>query len=118
MTQESLKPCLATLRILMDSSLSPDFLRSLALSITYCLHKPTPAASLQRKKSLRFAPAASRPAASKSEKYTPGPTLGLEMLRVYASVLCNPHDLVPLRKFAKAVTNKVGSIHEIPRKHV
>ncbi|CAL5871223.1 uncharacterized protein PFLUO_LOCUS5471 [Penicillium psychrofluorescens] len=106
LTQESLKPCLATLRVLMDSSLSPDFLRSLALSITYCLHKPTPATSLQRKKSLRFAPASSRPASSKSEKYTPGPTLGLEMLRVYASVLCNPQDLVPLRKFAKAVTNK------------
>lgn len=37
------------------------------------------------------------------------------MLRVYASVLCNPQDLVPLRKFAKAVTNKVGSTDKIPR---
>jgi hypothetical protein len=91
----------------MESSPSPDLLRSLALSITYALHKPKTPANLQRKKSLRFVSPSSRPASAKSESSkVPGVTLGIEMLRLYASVLCDPLDPAPLRKFAKAVTNK------------
>ncbi|KAJ5176906.1 uncharacterized protein N7482_002783 [Penicillium canariense] len=108
LTQETLEPCLATFRSLMESNLSPDLLRSLALSITYNLHRPTGPAALQKKKSLRFAPGSSRPPSSKSDsdKHIPSIALGIEMLRMYSSVLCNILDPTPLRKFAKAVTNK------------
>lgn len=108
LTEESLQPCLSAFRSLMESSPSPDLLRSLALSITYALHKPKTQTNLQRKKSLRYVAASPRPSSAKSEsKYLPSVTLGIEMLRLYSSVLCNPHDPTPLRKFAKAVTNKV-----------
>ncbi|KAJ6185525.1 hypothetical protein N7519_006826 [Penicillium mononematosum] len=107
LTEESLQPCLSAFRSLMESSPSPDLLRSLALSITYALHKPKTPATLQKKKSLRYIATSPRPASAKSEsKYLPSVTLGIEMLRLYSSVLCNPHDPTPLRKFAKAVTNK------------
>ncbi|KAJ5775302.1 uncharacterized protein N7511_000313 [Penicillium nucicola] len=107
LTEESLQPCLSAFRSLMESSPSPDLLRSLSLSITYALHRPKTLSNLQRKKSLRFAPPSSRPASAKSESSkVPSITLGIEMLRLYASVLCDPSDPAPLRKFAKAVTNK------------
>lgn len=114
MTEEMLQPFLSAFRSLMESTMSPDLLRSLALSITYALHKPKPASTLQKKMSLRYMAASSRPASSKSGKYVPSVTLGIEMLRLYDSVLCNPNDLSPLKKFAKAVTNKVCP--QIPRK--
>lgn len=108
-TKESLQPCLSAFRSLMESSPSPDLLRSLALSITYVLHKPKAPTSLQKKKSFRYLSPSSRPSSAKSEsKYISSVTLGIEMLRLYCSVLCNPHDSVPLRKFAKAVTSKVS----------
>ena len=107
-TKESIQPCLSAFLSLMESSPSPDLLRSLALSITYALHKPKAPTSLQKKKSLRYLAPSSRPASAKSEgKYVPSVALGIEMLRLYSSVLCNPHDPAPLRKFAKAVTSKV-----------
>ncbi|KAJ5146347.1 Concanavalin A-like lectin/glucanase subgroup [Penicillium bovifimosum] len=105
--EESLRPCLLAFRSLMESSPSADLLRSLALSITYTLHKPKVPANLQKKKSLRYLAASARPASSNSEsKYVTGATLGGELLRLYASVLCDPGDPTPLKKFAKAVTNK------------
>ncbi|CAG7976254.1 unnamed protein product [Penicillium nalgiovense] len=107
LTEESLQPCLSAFRSLMESCPSPDLLRSLSLSITYALHKPKTPTTLQKKKSLRYMATSPRPASAKSEsKYLPSVTLGIEMLRLYSSVLCNPHDPTPLRKFAKAVTNK------------
>ncbi|KAJ5689192.1 hypothetical protein N7462_003584 [Penicillium macrosclerotiorum] len=107
-TNETLIPCLAAFRGLMESNMSPDLLRSLALSITYNLHRPKTPMGLQKKKSLRFATVTSRPPSSKSdsEKYLPPTTLGVEMLRLYSTVLCNNLDSSPLKKFAKAVTNK------------
>lgn len=111
-TKESLNPCLSAFRSLMESSPSPDLLRSLALSITYVLHKPRVPNNLHRKKSLRYLAPSSRPTSSKSDgQYTPSLTLGVEMLDLYCSVLCNPNDSAPLRKFAKAVTSKVCEIY-------
>lgn len=109
LTSDTLTPCLSAFRSLMESGMSPDLLRSFALSITYTLHMPKPSASLQKKKSLRFATAPSRPVSSKShsEKYVSATAQGTEMLRLYTAVLCNPLDSTPLKKFAKAVTNKV-----------
>lgn len=109
LTQEVLGPCLSAFRSLVESSPSPELLRSLALSITYVLHKPSPSATLKKKKSLRFIGSSTRPGSSKSdsEKYVANVSLGIQMLRLYADILCNPHDSTPLKKFAKAVTNKV-----------
>lgn len=110
-TKDSLYPCLSAFRSLMESNPSPDLLRSLALSITYVLHKPRVPNSLHKKKSLRYLPPSSRPTSSKSDgQYIPSLTLGIEMLDLYCSVLCNPNDSTPLRKFAKAVTSKVCEI--------
>ncbi|KAJ5745343.1 hypothetical protein N7520_010525 [Penicillium odoratum] len=108
LTSETLNPCLSAFESLMKSSMSPDLLRSFALSITYTLHVPKSTAGLQKKKSLRFAAAPSRPSSAKSdsERYISATAQGTEMLRVYTAVLCNPLDSTPLRKFAKAVTNK------------
>ena len=111
LSQETLEPCLSSFRSLIESNLSPDLLRSLALSITYALHKPKPPPNLQKKKSIRFAQASSRPGSSKSsdsDEYISAIALGTEMMRLYASILCNPIDPAPLKKFAKAVTNKVS----------
>ncbi|KAJ5223640.1 hypothetical protein N7468_008182 [Penicillium chermesinum] len=107
-TQETLKPCLSAFCSLIESSMSPDLLRSLALSITYTLHMPKPTSSLQKKKSLRYLGSPSRPGSAKSQiqKHVPATTMGIEMLRLYTAVLCNPLDQAPLKKFAKAVTNK------------
>lgn len=107
-TPETLQPCLSAFCCLMESSMSPDLLRSLALSITYTLHMPKPTTSLQKKKSMRYL-AGSRPSSAKSqtERHVPAIALGTEMLRLYSRVLCNPLDQAPLKKFAKAVTNKV-----------
>jgi hypothetical protein len=109
LTKDTLRPCIASFRALLESNLSPDLLRSLALSITYNLHRPKPPSALQKKKSIRFAPSSSRPPSSKSDsgKHVSSITLGIEMLRLYSSILCNSLDPTPLRKFAKAVTNKV-----------
>ena len=106
---ETLQPCLSAFCALMESSMSPDLLRSLALSITYTLHMPKPTSTLQKKKSLRYIGGSSRPNSAKvqPEKHVPAITLGIEMLRLYANVLCNPLDQAPLKRFAKAVTNKV-----------
>lgn len=110
LTLESLPPCLSAFHSLMESNLSPDLLRSLALSITYVLHRPSPHTSLKKKKSLRFAAPSSRPGSSKSgdsDKYLSSTALGTEMMRLYSALLCNPIDSAPLKKFARAVTNKV-----------
>ncbi|KAJ5992482.1 hypothetical protein N7451_008206 [Penicillium sp. IBT 35674x] len=108
LTFETLNPCLSAFRSLIESGMSPDLLRSFALSITYTLHMPKPTASLQKKKSLRFVAAPSRPGSSKSHsgKHISAIAQGIEMLRLYTAVLCNPLDSTPLKKFAKAVTNK------------
>ncbi|OKO99835.1 Beige protein -like protein [Penicillium subrubescens] len=108
LTKDTLMPCISSFRALLESNLSPDLLRSLALSITYNLHRPKPPSALQKKKSIRFAPSSTRPPSSKSDsgKHVSSITLGIEMLRLYSSILCNSLDPTPLRKFAKAVTNK------------
>jgi hypothetical protein len=109
LTKETLGPCIASFRALLESNLSPDLLRSLALSITYNLHRPKPSSTLQKKKSIRFATSSPRPPSSSSDpgKHVSGITLGIEILRLYSTMLCNVADPTPLRKFAKAVTNKV-----------
>ncbi|XHG00027.1 hypothetical protein AWENTII_003499 [Aspergillus wentii] len=107
-TQDALHLFTSAFQSLMESCLSADLLRSLALFITYAIHKPKPPSRLQKKKSLRFAtnPLYSATSGDKPQKPVSSSVLAIEMLRMYCSVLCNPHDLTPLKKFARAVTNK------------
>lgn len=91
--------------------MTADLLRSLALFITYAMHKPKPPSRLQKKRSVRFNTSQKRSisSADKPGEYVSSWTMAVEMLRMYCSVVCNVHDLAPLTKFARAVTNKVCS---------
>ncbi|XRM38411.1 Beige protein-like 1 [Aspergillus tubingensis] len=106
-TPEALRLYTAAFGSLMESSLSADLLRSLSLFITYALHKPKESSKLQKKKSMRFNAGMRQRATSDSKaKYVSSTVIATEMLRMYCSLLCNAHDLGPIKKFAKAVTNK------------
>ena len=93
----------------MESYFSAELHRSLALFITYSLHKPVAPPKLQKKRSLRFNTGFQKSPASPnlSEASLSSTTLAIEMLRMYSSFLCNAHDQLPLKRFARAVTNKV-----------
>ncbi|PYH98662.1 beige/beach domain protein [Aspergillus ellipticus CBS 707.79] len=106
-TLEALRLFTAAFGSLMESCLSADLLRSLALFITYALHKPRESSRLQKKKSMRFNTGVRQRATSETKaKYVSGTAIATEMLRMYCSLLCNAHDLGPIKKFARAVTNK------------
>ncbi|KAE8151119.1 hypothetical protein BDV25DRAFT_100324 [Aspergillus avenaceus] len=103
-TWEGLQLFTSAFGSLMEGCLSADLLRSLALFITYGIHKPKEPSRLQKKKSLRFIQR--QPAAGTEPKCVSSTTVAIEMLRVYCSLLCSAHDLGPIRRFARAVTNK------------
>ncbi|KAL2846439.1 hypothetical protein BJY01DRAFT_213407 [Aspergillus pseudoustus] len=106
-TPETLRLFTAAFSALMENCLSAELLRSLALFITYSLHKPKESTSLQRKKSIRFtkdpAQRAGTPDIAGGMSTT---AVAIEMLRMYCSLLCDTHDLALVKKFAKTVTNK------------
>jgi hypothetical protein len=106
---EALRLFTSAYKSLMESYFSADLHRSLALFITYSIHKPKPPAKLQKKRSLWFNTSSQQSPISvdRSEAYASSTTVAVEMLRIYCSFLCDSQDLVPLRRFAKAVTNKV-----------
>ncbi|KNG90448.1 Beige/BEACH domain protein [Aspergillus nomiae NRRL 13137] len=105
-TMEGLRLFTSAFGSLMEGCLSADLLRFLALFITYGIHKPKEPSRLQKKKSLRFTTAARQPTPNPDKKYVSSTTIAIEMLRMYCSLLCNAHDLGPIKRFAKAVTNK------------
>lgn len=107
-TPESLRLLISAFRSLMESCLSADLFRSLALFITYAIHKTREPSRLQKKKSLRFT-AGSQHVSTAAERgnYVSSTKIAIEMLRMYSSVLCDSHDHIPLKKFARSVTNKV-----------
>lgn len=117
-TPEALGLFSSAYRSLMESYFSADLHRSLALFITYSLHKPKPPAKLQKKRSLPFKASfqQSPTVTGKPEVYSSSTAVAIEMFRMYCCFLCNPHDLSPLKRFARAVTNKVcskGSLYMI-----
>lgn len=105
-TLEGLRLFTSAFGSLMEGCLSADLLRSLALFITYGIHKPKEPSRLQKKKSLRFNTVTRQPTPSPGQKYVASTTVAIEMLRMYCSLLCNAHDLGPIKRFARAVTNK------------
>ncbi|KAH1595758.1 hypothetical protein KXX34_001029 [Aspergillus fumigatus] len=106
-TSESLTLLVSAFRSLLESCLSADLFRSLALFITYAIHKTREPSRLQKKKSLRFTDGSPQIARSAEQgDYVSSTKIAVEMLRMYSSVLCDSHDLIPLKKFARSVTNK------------
>ncbi|PYH48765.1 Beige/BEACH domain protein [Aspergillus saccharolyticus JOP 1030-1] len=106
-THEALGLYIPAFQSLMESCLSADLLRSLALFITYAIHKPREPIRLQKKRSIRFNTGARQQQVdNENVKYVSSPAIAAEMLRMYCSMLCNANDLGPIKKFARAVTNK------------
>lgn len=107
---------------LVKSSLNAEIFRSLALFITYALHKPTPSAS--RTPMSRHGAVLTRPiltsampkrptlTTSVDSKQSPNSLLtkqqvGTSILEMYAELLCEKGSTADLKKFARTVTNKV-----------
>ncbi|THC95250.1 hypothetical protein EYZ11_005289 [Aspergillus tanneri] len=106
-TSEALQLFTAAFGSLMESCLTADLLRSLALFITYAIHKPKEPSRLQKKKSIRFNSGPRQTEISVGHNnYVSTIVVGTEMFRMYCSLLCNTHDHGPIKKFARAVTNK------------
>ncbi|KAL4784179.1 hypothetical protein BJX76DRAFT_327925 [Aspergillus varians] len=106
-TPEILQLFTSAFSSLMENCLSADLLRSLALFITFSLHKPKEPSGLQKKKSIRLRTNSGQPPVP-IDHGTSLPTVkvAIEMLRMFCSLLCDTHDLGPIKKFAKTVTNK------------
>ncbi|KAI9375761.1 hypothetical protein BJX61DRAFT_548791 [Aspergillus egyptiacus] len=106
-TPQMLPPYTSAFRSLLESCLSADLLRSLALFVTYSLHKPKESNGLQKKKSIRFrSNTAQSTTASGKVTSVSATRVAIEMLRTYCSLLCDTQELGPIRRFAKTVTNK------------
>lgn len=107
--------------MLLTPSLSADSMRSLALYITYAIHKPKEKHTLPaRGKSVKLKielPTRRQTLSSAPARHVQQPEkLGLELtqlqvalkiLKMYAELLCQNDDIVNIRKFARTVTNKV-----------
>ncbi|KAL4979500.1 hypothetical protein BDW66DRAFT_148239 [Aspergillus desertorum] len=106
-TPEMLQPFISAFRSLMENCLSADLLRSLALFITYALHKPKESSGLQKKKSMRFRTNSGQQGVTSNKVTSMSPTqFAIEMLRMLCSLVCDTRDLAPIKKFARTVTNK------------
>lgn len=90
--------------------MSAEILRSLSLFITYTVHKEK-SPRLQKKKSRRFD---RRRSTLSQPTEAPGNSIshsqiGTEVLKMFCNLLCGNGDTSTIKKFAKTVTNKVGS---------
>lgn len=107
---------------LVKSSLNAEIFRSLALFITYALHKPT--ASASRTPMSRQGGVSTRPILTSATPKKPALTTSIEskqspnsfltkqqvgtsILEMYAELLCEKGSTADLKKFARTVTNKV-----------
>lgn len=106
---------------LVKCNLSAEVFRSLALFVTYALHKP--AVSASRTPMSRHATISSRstpPQVGPKRLFTEFDSkqnldapltkqqVGARILEMYTDLLCEKGNTVHLKKFARTVTNKVG----------
>ncbi len=117
---------LAAFESLIQCNFNAEVHRSLALFMTYAFHS-TPG-SLPRTPKPFSAPSRSstpgitrRPTAeangsgvSGSPRALTKKQLGTRILEMYTRLLCEKGNVVNIRKFARTVTNKVGSFHVRP----
>ena len=112
---------LEAFKSMLTKSLSADLMRSLALYITYAIHKPKQKPSTPlRGKSVKLntgipvrrktiGSPSPRPAAQQSDVHPQLTQLqvALRILELYTNLLCQKDDLGNIHKFARTVTNKV-----------
>ena len=109
-TEESMPLYITTFRTLLPAAMSAEMLRSIALFITFSVHKGNVA--LQSRKSTK---ATTRPRQGTGASVSPIEAsssqlshfhIGVEVLKLYAELLCAKDDTSQIKKFAKTVTNK------------
>ncbi|PGG98751.1 hypothetical protein AJ79_08771 [Helicocarpus griseus UAMH5409] len=109
-TAESMKLFISAFTALVKACMSAENLRSLSLFITYAIHNPKEANTLQKKRSMSFDARAKRPAASlfldQDKAFLSKPQLGVEALRAYSDIVCKEVGTTNISKFARTVTNK------------
>lgn len=123
-THETFGYFLETFKFLLTKNLSADTMRSLALYITYAVHKPKQQASTPaRGKSIKLrtdlpyrrqtlsspSPQLAKPRGD-TDRQLNQIEVALRILEIYADILCVRDDVSNIKKFARTVTNKVGSI--------
>lgn len=95
---------------LLPGAMSAEMLRSIALFVTFSVHKGKPQNGLQSRRTNRLDTRPRRLTQSGS----PDPPfdglsrfqIGVEVLRLYSDFLCAKHDTSIIKKFARTVTNK------------
>lgn len=101
---------LSIFRSLLNIGTSTEMLRHLALFVTYSLHRGGRTNGLLPRKSIKIDGRLRRTSSphdySDDTKFVGRSQLGLEVLRMYAELLCSKRDPSVLKKFAKTVTNK------------
>ena len=95
---------------LLPGAMSAEMLRSIALFITFSVHKGKPLTGAHSRRIHRSDTRARRATQSGSPE-PPYDTLsrfqiGVEVLRLYSDFLCADNDTFTIRKFARTVTNK------------
>lgn len=112
---------LETFRSMLTKSVSADSMRSLALYITYAIHKPRQKTSTpMRGKSIKLntelpfrrktlGSTSPRPVTQQNEllPHISQLQIALNILELYTDLLCQKDDLTNIHKFARTVTNKV-----------
>ena len=100
---------------------SADAMRSLALYITYAIHKPRQAVSYptrgksikldtnvsSRRQTLSSTPPRSAKQQDETVSYLSQLEVALRMLEFYTDILCHKGEVANIKKFARTVTNKV-----------
>jgi len=95
------------LTALLPTATSAEMLRSMALFITYSLHKRSVTGRFGKAARSRGSSGAGSTAPTNSETANLSQfEIGVEILRLYSNMLCKKGDLSMIRKFATTVTNR------------
>ncbi|KAI1996119.1 beige protein-like 1 [Ophidiomyces ophidiicola] len=110
-TAESLKLFMPAFIGLTKCSMTAEALRSIALFITFSIHKPKEQGKLQKKKST--ASIAKQPRRAVANQFygravnsLSKEEIGIDLLRAFADIFCATDNTANIQKFARTVTNK------------
>ena len=116
---------------ILNSNMSTEALRSLALYITFATHKSKNKSSQaprlarimlplkdgmdnpRRRQTLSLPSPDSRAMLTGSKPELTRMQIALKVLEMYCNLLCSPDDTANIKKFARTVTNKVGTYYSI-----
>ncbi|KAK5090010.1 beige protein-like 1 [Lithohypha guttulata] len=97
----------AALSALLPTATNAEMLRSMALFITFSVHKYNNTARPRKAARSRASSGAGSMTPSSGESTNLSQfEIGVEVLRLYSEMLCRKDDLVLIKKFARTVTNK------------